>query len=72
MPKPGDPCPGFIAEPGRSWQMIYSHQLRATHCIEPPSWSGRWFTPSGDRWFRVWACDDHLDGLTGLMEFGRQ
>jgi hypothetical protein len=24
MPEPGDPCPGFIAQPGRCWQMIYS------------------------------------------------
>jgi hypothetical protein len=26
--------------------------------------------PSGDRWWRVWACPAHLDGLTGLREFG--
>ena len=24
----------------------------------------------GDRWFRVWACPEHIDGLTGLREFG--
>jgi hypothetical protein len=72
MPQPGDPCPGFIAQPGRCWQMIYSRQLQATHCDEPPSWTGRWFTPRGDRWFRVWACSDHLDGLTGLREFDRR
>ena len=45
-------------------------QLQATHCTEPPSWTGRWFTPKGDRWFRVWACPDHTDGLTGLRQFG--
>ena len=26
----------------------------------------------GDRWWRVWACPDHLEGLTGLREFGRR
>jgi hypothetical protein len=36
MPEPGDPCPRFIAEPGRCWQMVYSHQLQATHCTESP------------------------------------
>ncbi len=70
MPSPGDPCPGFIAEPGRCWQMMYSHQLQATHCHETPSWTGRWFSPRGDRWFRVWACPEHLKGLTGLRQFG--
>ena len=70
MPEPGDPCPGFIVQPERCWQMIYDKQLQANHCPEPPSWTGRWFTPKGDRWFRVWACPDHLDGLTGLRQFG--
>ena len=50
--------------------MVYSEQLQATHCPEPPVWTGRWFSPRGDRWFRVWSCPDHLDGLTGLREFG--
>ena len=36
-----------------------------------PAWTGRWRSPRGDQWFRVWACPDHLDGLTGLREFGR-
>jgi hypothetical protein len=70
-PQPGDPCPGFIAQAGRCWQMVYSRQMQATHCVETPSWTGRWFSPRGDRWFRVWACPDHLCGLTGLQEFGR-
>lgn len=34
--RPGYPCPGFIAEPGRCWQMIHSEQLQATHCRETP------------------------------------
>ena len=24
----GEPCPGFVAEPGKCWRMIYSHQLQ--------------------------------------------
>ena len=70
MPEPGDPCPGFVAQPDQCWRMVYSHQLQATHCRETPSWTGRWFSPKGDRWWRVWACPDHLEGLTGLREFG--
>jgi hypothetical protein len=46
MPQPGDPCPGFTVDPGRCWRMVYSKQLQATHCAEPPSWTGRWFSPS--------------------------
>lgn len=27
---------------------------------------GRWFTDGVGRWWRVWACDDHLEGLRGI------
>ena len=30
IPEPGDPCPGFISEPGCCWQMVYDHNLQAT------------------------------------------
>jgi hypothetical protein len=43
-----------------------------THSSEPPSWTGRWSSPRGDRWWRVWSCRDHIDGLTGLRGFGRR
>jgi hypothetical protein len=76
--QPGEPCPGFIVEPGRCWQMVYDKQMQADHCAEAPSWTGRWYSPRGDRWYsprgdrwwRVWACPRHLDGLPGLREFG--
>jgi hypothetical protein len=45
--------------------MIYRHKLQATHRTEPPSWTGRSFTPRGGRWFRVWVCPDHLEGEPG-------
>ncbi len=60
----------FIAEPMQCWRMIHDRQGQATHCYEPPSWTGRWFSPSGDRWWRVWAYPEHLEGLTGLRQFG--
>jgi hypothetical protein len=71
MSQPGEVCPGFMAEPGRCWRMVYDHNLQATHCREVPSWTWRWFSPRGDRWWRVWACPEHVGGLTGLREFGR-
>jgi hypothetical protein len=69
MPKHGEPCPGFIEEAGCSWRMSIASSSR-THCRGAPSWTGRWFSPRGDRWFRVWASTDHLEGLTGLQQFG--
>ena len=71
MPEPDDSCPGFMSAPGRCWRMLYDRNLQATHCCEAPSWTGRWFSPKGERWWRVWACPDHLEGLTGLREYGR-
>ena len=67
MPQPGEVCPGFIAEYDRCWRMVYSQQMQATHCRQPTTWTGRWFSPKGDRWFRVWASEHHLEGLTGLQ-----
>ena len=52
--------------------MDYNRQMQPTYCDETPSWTGRWFSPKDDRWFRVWAFPDHLDGLTGLREFGHR
>ncbi len=37
---------------------------------EKSTYTGRWFSPNGDRWFRVWACPDHLEGLIGLRQLG--
>ena len=45
MPEPGDPCPGFIVQPGECWQMIYDRNLQATHCRQDPRWTGGWFRP---------------------------
>ena len=48
MPEPGDVSPGFIAEACRSCRMVYDHNFQATHCAEPPAWTGRWRSPRGD------------------------
>ena len=71
-PGPGDRHPGFMAEPSRCWALVYNRQLQATHCRGETTWTGRWFSPRGDQWWRVWSCPDHLDGLTGLRQFGQR
>jgi hypothetical protein len=73
MPHPGDRHPGFVAQVGRCWAMVHSKQLQATHCREEPTFTGRWYSPRDDgTWWRVWSCPEHLAGLTGIREFGRQ
>jgi hypothetical protein len=72
MPQPGDRHPGFVVESMKCWAMVYDGTMQADHCAEQPNCTGGWFSPKGDRWWRVWSCADHLDGLTGLREFGRR
>ena len=58
MPQPGDPyANAFRVEADRCWRMVHDVRLQAEHCPEPPSWTGRWFSPRGDRWWRVWSCE---------------
>jgi hypothetical protein len=71
IPAHGDPyAQAFIVEPMQCWRMVHDRQGQAGHCPEPPSWTGRLFSRQGERWWRVWSCRDHLEGLTGLREFG--
>jgi hypothetical protein len=71
MPQPGDPYGNaFVCEPMQCCKVIHDRQGQATHCRETPTWTGRWFAPSGKRWWRVWACERHPEGLTGLKQFG--
>jgi len=69
MPQPGEPCPGFIAEPGRCWRMLYSHQLQATHCRQEPAWKGIWTDRKGKGWY-VEACRQHAPKLTSAASEG--
>ena len=64
------PSPRIHRRPGPLLQMISSAQAAGDALPWAPSWTGRWFLPKGDRSFRVWACSDHLEGLTGLRQFG--
>jgi hypothetical protein len=71
MPQPGDRyAQAFTVEPGQCWATVHDRQGQATQCSETPSWTGRWLSPRGDRWWRVWSCSDHIEGLMGLREFG--
>ena len=49
-----------MADVSPCYAMIYDRNLQATHCPEP-SWTGRWFSPRGDRWWRVRACPQQLE-----------
>jgi len=71
LPRPGDRSPGFMAEPGRCRALVHCRQLQSIHCQEAPAYTGRWYSPRGDKWFSVWSCPEHLEGLTGVRQFGR-
>ncbi len=63
IPQPGDVAPGFVAEPGLCWRMVYglANVGQGRHCPKPAVWRGR-FTNAGQSW-GVWACDRHTDEL---------
>ena len=42
MPKPGDLITAFSPQSGRCFRMVYSRQLQATLCRQPPLWKGIW------------------------------
>ena len=70
-PEPGSPyAQAFIVEPMKCWRLVHDYQGQAAHCHETPTWTGRMYSPRGDQWWRVWSCEAHRDGLTGLREFG--
>ncbi len=65
-PSPGDSyANAFVAEAGQFWRMVFGRNDQATHCAETPIWTGRWLAPNGERWWQVWSCPEHLEGLTG-------
>ncbi len=55
----------FCAQEWRCWRFLYDHAGRATNCREPVMWRGRHRDPNG-KWWVVWTCDEHADGLVGL------
>jgi hypothetical protein len=43
--------------------MVYSRQLQATHCGQPPAWKGQWRDANGLTWY-VEACREHATKVT--------
>jgi hypothetical protein len=72
MPRAGDPyASAFVAEVNRCWRVVYGYSGQAAHCLQPTSHTGRWYSPRDDgRYWRVWACPDHLEGLVAITETG--
>jgi hypothetical protein len=69
MPAPGDLAPGFLAQEGRCWRMVYG-TVSVGHGDHSPGevrWQGR-FTNEGKRW-TVWACGAHRAGLDPIQRF---
>ncbi len=58
MPEPGDLIEAFSPQPGRCFRMVYTVQLQADYCRQPPAWKGQWQDANG-RWWYVEACREH-------------
>ena len=63
MPEPGDLITAFSPQPGRCFRMVYSHQLQADHCRQPPAWKGQWQDVKGHWWY-IEACRKHAPQVT--------
>ena len=63
-PEPGDLITAFSPRPGRCFRMVYSHQLQADHCRQPPAWKGQWQDVKGHCWY-VEACREHAPKVAG-------
>jgi hypothetical protein len=57
----GDPFPGFMAEPGRCWRVVYDHNLQAT-TVRRCRAGGALVQSAGRPLVAVWACPEHLEG----------
>ena len=65
--QPGDPyANAFVSEVGQCWRMIHDRQGQADHCHETPSWTGRWFSPSGDQLVASVGLSGPSGGLDGF------
>ena len=63
MPELGDLITAFSPQPGRCFRMVYSRQLQASHCRQPPLWKGIWRDRTGKSWY-VQACRKHAPKVT--------
>jgi len=71
LQEPGEPyAQAFIVEPEQCWRVVRDVRSQAAICCQPTSWTSRWFSPRNDgTWWRVWSCEAHIDGLTGLRRY---
>ncbi len=69
MPKPGALITAFSPQPGSCFRMVYSRQIQATHCRQPPAWKGQWRDANGRTWY-VEACRDHAPKVTSEASEG--
>jgi hypothetical protein len=72
IPEPGDPYAGaFVAEVDQCWRMVHDFKGQATHCAEPATFAGRWYSPRDEgTYWHVWSCSDHTPGLVAIKELG--
>lgn len=72
MPGPGDLAPGFMAEEGRCWRMLYGTVTvgQGGHCPGEVRWRGRFTNDEGRRW-TVWSCDEHRADLDQVQPWKR-
>ena len=71
MPQPGDRyAQAFTVEPGQRWAIVHDSKLQANHCPESAAWTVRGVHRVATVGWVAWVCPNHLDGLTGLREFG--
>lgn len=70
MPLPGDPSSGLVRA-----RAVLAHGVFAPTSSDPLRRETRIhgsvvLTERGRHVWRVWACPGHLDGLTGIRQFG--
>ena len=70
MPQPGNRyAQAFTVQPGKCWAMV--HDCQGRRPLPRDAFVDRALVqPRRRSWWRVWSYPEHLDGLTGLREFG--
>jgi len=61
VPQPGDILDTFFIAPDCCFRIVWSGELRASHCEQPAVWKG--LLTVKDRTYMVWACEEHVGDL---------
>jgi hypothetical protein len=61
VPQPGDILDAFFIAPDCCFRIVWSLELRGSHCEHPAVGKGL-FTVK-DRTYMVWACEEHVGDL---------